>query len=243
MNNNGNPEIIFNGVSSEALGLIVTKLPDFHRAPRRVTQTDIPGSSVPVIQDEGGYDPYETTMEINANGVPLQDIYAWLRGEGWMISSDEPDLMAYVYLYGQIEDSRFRVEGYCYDNLVIPIQTEPYLREVDEAGITLTTAGTFAGRGHDPALPAITVTGTGDINLLVNGASVLIDGLSGSITIDSETGVAYTGAGDQMEWAGSMVSLQEGDSWPQLKPAGETNLVNWSGTVTSVVIQPKWRYL
>lgn len=241
MNRNGNPEIIFNGVSSEDIGLIVTRLPDFHRAARRVAQSDIPGRSQPVVQDEGGYEPYQTVLEINANGVPLETLYGWLRGEGWLISSDEPDRMAYVYVYGQIEDSRFRAEGECYDNLTVRLLVEPYLREVDEARMSLTQAATFAGRGHDPALPEITVEGSGDINLMVNGASVLIDGLDGRITIDSEAGVAYTGSGDEKEWAGMQVTLIDG--WPELKPAGGTNLVNWSGSVLGVTIRPRWRYL
>lgn len=241
MNAKGNPEIIYNGVSSEDLGLIVVKLPDFHRAPRRVTQTDVPGRSLPVIADEGGYDTYQTTIEINMNGVPLRTAYGWLRGEGWMISSDEPTLKAYVYLYAQINDERFRVDGDCYDTIKAQVLVAPHLREVDEAAIELTEAATFQGRGHDPAEPTITVTGTGDINLMVNGASVLIDGLDGSITIDSEAGVAYTVVDGEKTWAGSMVTLMDG--WPKLNPEDGANLVNWSGSVQAVAIQPNWRYL
>ncbi len=236
-----NPQVIYNGISSEDMGLTVTKLPDFHRAARRVAQTEIPGRSQPIIQDEGGYEAYQTTMEINANGVPLRDIYEWLRGEGWLISSDEEDYQAYVYLHSQIDDERFRVGDECYDTIKVQMLVEPYLREVGEHAITLTSARTFRGRGHDPALPEITVTGSGDITLMVNGVSVLIDGLNGSITIDSEAGIAYTGSGDSMAWAGEKVTLVDG--WPTLKPNRATNLVNWSGNVSRVVIQPKWRYL
>lgn len=237
----GNPEITYNGVSSEDMGVIVTKLPDFHRAPRRITQTDVPGRSRPVIKDEGGYDTYQTELEINANGVPLSEIYDWLRGEGWMVSSDDEDFMAYVYLYGQIDDDRFRVEGECFDNLRLTLTVEPYRREADERAIVLTQEGTFGGRGHDAALPLITVTGSGDVSLMVNGSTVLIDGLDGSLTLDSDAGVAYTGTVDEMVWAGGMVTLLDG--WPELEPEGGANLINWSGNVTQVVIQPQWRYL
>lgn len=237
----GNPEVIYNGISSEDLGLIVTRLPDFHRAPRRYTRTDIPGRSAPVVQDEGGYDTYQTQLEINANGVPLREIYAWLRGEGWMISSDEPDYRAYVYLYGQIEDTRFRVEDACYDTLLVPLMVEPYLREVDEEPVTTDEPMTFPGRGSDNAAPKLTLTGSGDIDLMVNGASVLIDGLDGTIVIDAETGMAYTLDGGEMAWAGESVTLVNG--WPYLLPEGNTNTINWSGSVSGVVIQPNWNYL
>lgn len=236
-----NPEITYNGVSSETLGLIVEKLPDFHRAARRVARSEIPGRSVPVVADEGGYDVYETDMRLNLNGQSLRDVYGWLRGEGWLISSDEPDFKAYVYLYDQIEDQRFRMEADAYDSLTVTLLVEPYLREVNEAQIAMNSPKSFDGRGHDPALPEITIMGSGNINLLVNDRVVLIDGLDGSITIDSEAGVAFTGTGDEMEWAGSIVTLQDG--WPQLRPEGGVNLVSWTGGFIQVVIQPKWRYL
>lgn len=236
-----NPEITYNGISSETMGLIVEKLPDFHRAARRVSRSDIPGRSVPLIADDGGYDVYETDMRLNLNGQSLMDVYAWLRGEGWLISSDAPGYKAYVYLYDQIEDMRFRMDSDAYDSLTVTLIVEPYLREVSEAVVTLTSPGNFAGRGHDPALPEITLTGSGNINLLINDQAVLIDGLRGSITIDSEAGVAYRMVNGAMEWAGSIVTLEDG--WPQLRPKGGSNLVNWSGSVTQVAIQPKWRYL
>ena len=154
------PTITYNGVSSEALGLIVTRLPDFHRAQRRVTQTDIPGRSVPIVMDEGGYDTYQTEIGINCNGVPLSTVYGWLRGEGWMVSSDEPGMKAYVYCYGQIADDRFRVGAGCYDTLTLTLTVEPYLRELNEAAIELPPIVNIDGKGHDNALPEITVTGS-----------------------------------------------------------------------------------
>lgn len=234
------PSITFKGVSSETMGVIMMKLPDFHRAARRVAQTDIPGSSIPVISDEGGYDLMQTQMEINANGVDLRTIYGWLRGEGWLISSDEPDYKRYAWMNGQIEDERFRTDA-TYDTLKVPVTALPFLREVSEPAVTLTEAGTFSGKGHEPAQPVLRVTGSGDVNLLVNGVSVLIDGLSGTVILDCEAGVAYREVTGGIEWAGNKVTLVDG--WPELNPGGGTNTINWSGSISQVVIQPQWRYL
>ncbi len=234
------PYITFNGVSSLDVGVIMMKLPDFPRAARRVAQTDIPGSSIPVISDEGGYDTVQTTMEINANGVDLRTIYGWLRGEGWLISSDEPLYKRYVWLNAQIEDERFRA-GATYDTLKVPVTAEAFLREVNEDAITRTSAGTFSGKGHEPAQPLLRITGSGDVNLLVNGTSVLIDGMSGTYILDCEAGVAYREVTGGIEWVGQKVTLVDG--WPELKPAGEANTINWSGSITNVVIQPQWRWL
>jgi phage-related protein len=235
------PYIIYNSVKSTDVGVIVEQLPDFHRAARRVTITELPGSSIPIVADEGGYSPYQTQMRINANGVDLRDIYQWLSGEGWLVSSDEPDFKAYAYLYTQADDARFRAGGECHDTLTVPLIVEPYLREKNEAEIDVSEACVFEGHGHVASMPGITVYGSGDISLMVNDRTVLIDNLGDRITIDSESGTATRGASSGRTWMGHKVTLEDG--WPELLPAGETNEINWSGNVTRVRIHPNWRYL
>ena len=235
------PYIIFNGVDSRAMGVVIEQLPDFHRPARRVEQTDIPGSSMPVIVDEGGYDSYQTQLIVNAMGGSLRTLYNWLRGEGWLISSDEPDYKAWVHMYAQITDSRFRVEEGCYDSITVQLTVLPYLREVEEESVPLTAAGSFAGKGSDSAQPILAIEGEGDVTVTINGVPVLVSGLEGTIYLDCEAGIAYTEADGAREWAGGMVTLTDG--WPELLPAGGTNAVTWEGSVSSVTIQPQWRYL
>lgn len=237
-----NPHVIYNGVSSEALGLIVEELPTWHRAQRRVSEQTIPGRPGALVQDDGGYDLYSATLRVNCNGADPRDVYAWLRGEGWMISSDEPDYKAYVYAYGGVDANRLRVEGACYDSLSVSLRVEPYLRLVTEQAVTLNAAGTFEGQGHDASAPLIAVTGAGDPILMVNDATLYLYDLSGTLYIDAEAGIAYTLEEGAPVFAGTQVSLEEGE-WPALLPAGEVNLVNWTGAISSVVIQPNWRWL
>lgn len=243
-----NPYIIFGGVSSEDMGVIITELPTWHRAPRRISEQTIPGRSGAVVQDEGGYDLYAATLRLNVNGAAPRDVFAWLRGEGWMISGDDPGYQAYVYVYGQIDVDRMRVGGDCYDDLTVSLRVEPYLREVDEAALTITEAVTFAGKGCDDSAPLLAITGSGDPILMVNGATVYLYGLDGTLYLDAETGIAYTletDPGTQAQtpvFAGTQVALEEGE-WPYLLPAGGTNLINWTGGITQVTIQPHWRYL
>ncbi len=237
-----NPTITFNGVSSETMGVIVTRLPDFHRAARRIVEKTIPGRHGALIQDEGAYDLYTTILEVNLNGASQRDVYAWLRGEGWMISSDEPDYKAYVYMYGSVTDNRFRTSGGAYDTLSVDLRVEPFLRLVTETPVSLTANGTFAGQGHAESAPLIRVDGSGDGTLMVNGYTAHLTGIDGSLYIDADAGVAYTLADGAPVFAGSMVEL-EGGEWPGLKGAGETNLVSWTGGITGVWIQPNWRFL
>ena len=230
--------VIFNGVSSRDIGLVVERLPDFHRAKRMTKEYVIPGRSGKLIVDQGGYDTEKTTLKINCFGVERSVVYGWLRGEGWMISSDEPQFKAYVNAYARIKDDRFRCGG-CYDTLSIDLQVQPYLRLVNEAPITLGDPAVFDGMGHDPSRPLIAITGRGNVEVLVNDSSVLIDGLDGTLYLDCEAGIAYTEADGKTIYAGDRVQIING--WPELEI--ESNRVNWTSGVSSVVIQPNWRWL
>lgn len=237
-----NPYIIFNGKSSEDLGFVIEKLPDTPRPKRNYEEVEIPGRDGALITDLGGYSPYTGKIRINPFGHELSDVYGWLRGEGWLTTSDEPNYMRWVAFYDQVDDTRFRALGACYDTLTVGGRFDPYKHLVTRDVHTLAKPGTFAGKGNANALPTIEISGTGSVNLMVNEYSILIDGLSDTLTIDCEARTAYTQGEEGKVFAGRMITLVDG--WPELLPAGEvTNRVNWTGEVTSVKITPWWRWL
>lgn len=238
-----NPYIIFNGISSEDLGFVVEQLPDTPRPKRNYEDHDIPGRDGGLIADLGGYEAYTAKIKLNAFGHPLSDVYGWLRGEGWLTTSDDPEYMRWVAFFDQIEDSRFRAMGRCYDSLTIPGRFQPCKHLVKQDVLELAEAQVFSGQGTEPASPVIEITGTGSINLMVNESTVLIDNLSGTLTIDCDARTAYTvDAQGQKVFAGRLVTLLDG--WPTLLPEGEVhNRVNWSGDVSLVKITPWWRWL
>ena len=261
-----NPYIIFNGVSSEDVGVIVEQLPDFHRAQRRVTETAIPGRHGALVTDEGAYELNSATLRINCNGVPLRTVYRWLRGEGWMVSSDAPEYKVYAYCYNSVTDSRFRLaDGACYDSLSINLRIEPYLRLVDEEALEWTDAGgviaaTFAGQGDDTAAPLIAVTAGSPVYLIVNGSEIYIGQFTsaedmaqeitrGTVVIDSEAGLVYRLDDEAgMVYWGEHIWYEE-DDWPALAGQGGVNLIstalglNYGDTEVTVRIEPHWRYL
>ena len=68
---------------------------------------------------------------------------------------------------------------------------------------------------------------------MVGMTIVELEGITGSITLDSQLQEAYSGAT-------SLNSAMSGD-FPKLLPGN--NAVSWTGNVTKVDIQPNWRYL
>ena len=235
------PYIVYNGRRSDELGIVVEQLPDLHRARRRVEQNTLPGRSGALVVDEGAFDTYVTQLKINIFGGSIHHVLNWLRGEGWLISSDDPTLKAYVYMTEQIEDKRFRVERDNYDTLTIPLLVEPFLRQVSERKLTLTAPGSFPGLGHDPALPLLGIHGDGDCTVTINGRRVMLSGIDYGTNVDCEAGIAYQMRDGGLVWAGNLATLPDG--WPQLYPEGQTNTVTWSGGVTMLEIVPQWRFL
>jgi len=74
----------------------------------------------------------------------------------------------------------------------------------------------------------ITVYDSGDIALLVGGKTLLIAGLSGEITIDSEARLTYKKNGELLVLLTGTLSGE----WPLMKPGLVP--VSWSGSVQKV---------
>ena len=94
-----------------------------------------------------------------------------------------------------------------------------------------TSTFTITNPGNIPSEPVITVTGSGDITLMVGTTIIELEGISGGITIDTPLMEAYKGAE-------SLNAKMTGD-FPTL-PSGSVP-ISTSGSVTRVTIKPNWR--
>lgn len=236
------PYVIFNGISSMDIGpegLIIEQLPDELKPARNVEEVSIPGRDGTVYEDLGGYETYRTSMKINCNGAQLSDVYAWLDGEGWLTTSENPEFMRSVAFYEQIKDQRFRA-GACYDSITIPLVAQPYKYKVNQQLLTITQPTVFSGEGNKKAKPVLAITGSGDITLMVNGASVMIADLDGTIILDCDTETPYSETDGVKTFRGRMITVIDNE-WPRLDP--DTNSINWTGSISQITIDPWWRWI
>ena len=65
------PYIIYNGIDSRDLGVVVEKLPDLHRAPEDVELIKITARDGRLEKANGTCDVYADSMKINCFGVDL----------------------------------------------------------------------------------------------------------------------------------------------------------------------------
>ena len=225
----------WNGVRCTEYGIHVTEQPSIIRPSERVTFTNVPGrnGALTTLEGEDVYDDFILPISCTVSDISLlPDICAWLKGAGTLKLAARPGGFYYARLANQIELTKVLRN---HENRIFTLnfRCKPFLYADDVEPITLTESGAFiTNPGNVFSEPVITVTGTGEVTLIVGMTIVELE-LTDSITIDTPLMEAYTGVM-------SANSAMSGD-FPTLVPG--QNAISWSGSVTSVVIEPNWRNL
>lgn len=228
----------FNGVSSANMDIRVNKLPDIRIAEEKGNQIDILGRDGALWQSEHAYKNIELNIgiEVKATTDPTT-VGAWLMGSGELVLSSHQGQCYHARVIKGFDFKR-AIYKYGYYAGTVTFTCAPFRYEIGNPAMAdITSPKTFTGSGNVPSFPIITVYGSGEINLLVNDASLLLSNVSSSITIDCDALMA-TDANGNASLKVTVVSLD--DEWPALKP--DTNTINWSGSVSKVVIKPQWRW-
>ena len=199
-----------------------------------------------------GDDVYEdmtltvTCFITDSSRVP--DIAAWLKGRGKVTFANRPGGFYYARVSEQIGFERI-LRGNPHRSFTVTFLCKPFWYDANPQDIVLTENAQLI---YSPTSvhcdPTIIIAGSGDVNLMVNDATVYLEDLAVPMTIDCEAGIAYIEDEDgNRVFSGSQVGLEDGE-WPRLLPMGQPNLVSWAlvgkkSSVSSVTIRPNWRYL
>lgn len=235
--------IEWNGVRSDSMGLVVERMPGPVRAKLRTEEKIVPGRSGVMHTGGDSYEMVSLPAILNVmNSEDESEIHAWLKGKGTLITSDDPTKCYRGIIINELTRTRQRPFGRCYDSISVIFDCDPYQYEAVPSVLTLTQPGIITGSGTADALPLISISGSGDGTVMVNGASVLVDDLvSGApVLLDCENRMAYTQDGGVRTSANARVTVLDNE-WPVLTPG--SNTVSWSGGVTGLTITPNWRWL
>ena len=176
----------FKGKDSRDFGILISAAPEKVRAERRVEQVTIPGRNGELTVDEGTYAPYVISVECSTRGSEnLDEILAWLNGAGELILCTEPDKAFRASIYNKISVADMI---YLYNSFLLQFRVQPFKYSVNAAGdaLELTAPTTIRNSGTVYSEPIITVYGSGDITLSINGNPYPLRNVQESITIDSE---------------------------------------------------------
>lgn len=226
----------WNGERCTNHGVHVLELPPPTIPNERVTYTDIPGrpGSLTTLEGDDVYEDITLTakcMIADPDGIPA--VAAWLKGGGTVTFANREGGFYYARIANQIPFEKI-LRGNPHRSFSVNFRCKPFWYENPGEPITLTVASNvLVNPGSVYSEPVIVVNGNGDITLTINDEFIELESIDGGITLNSEIREAY-----KMD---TLLNEHMDGEFPRLKPGN--NLISWTGEVSSVVIQPNWRYL
>lgn len=231
----------YGGQCSAAFGLMASGSGTYNAPERDVDKYAVVGRNGELTVDNGRFKNIPVTYPVyicqdfarNAEAAR-----AWLlSGKGYRRLEDgyDPDHFRMAMFKGPINfDVQFLS---CAGEAKLTFDCKPQrFLKMGEQPITLTGAGSVYGPTAFPALPLITVKGTGAGVLIVGSVTIKIHEIRGSILLDSELQDGYS-IGDSGARLNRNADILA-PVFPVLEP-GE-NVVTWSGGITEIEIIPRW---
>ena len=233
--------IVYNGVSSEELGIVVETAPNYEIAERDYDVISVPGKNGDYVIDRGCFKNVDRVYNI-AFAETIGDfagsatlIAEWLySGYGYKRLEDsyEPDyfVMARVsneHTIHNILQQAGRAE------ITFNRKPQRYLK----IGEHTTKINVNGSRIINPTSfdsdPLIKVFGSGSGTISIGNKTIQISNISDGLTIDCEMQEVYLGSTNYNQNVNYM-----NYGFPKLKPG--RNIINFSGGVSRVEIIPRW---
>lgn len=245
----------WNSKDSRSMGIVVTEVPPHVYPEERVQQVHVIGrpGAVLIPEGDGIYNPYVKSIGIgNRGSVSHREIAAWLRGTGTLVLSSEPYYAYTARIISEAQVERIFPGTYSgqVDFLVQPLKAE----YPPQPAITVEGSGAgstdIKARGDVAARPKYRVEGTGTVVLTVGDASETGAGSVLSVALETgmdgfvvDTDAAMVTSLDGTENLSHLCELFYNGFRGLWLPSGDTTTVSWTGSVTSVSIDPRWRWL
>lgn len=227
--------------SNDISGLLIQSLAPISKPLMRTEIEEIDGRDGD-ITTKLGYSAYDKQITIGLFGnYDVDQVIAFFNSEGTAIFSNEPDKYYNYQIVDQIDFERL----VRYKTATVTMHCQPFKYSVDESARTFTIAsGTtsvkITNNGNIYSKPAITVYGTGTINLSLNGNQLFVIDLGETanyLTIDAALLEAY-----QDSTATLMNRSVIGD-YDNFSLKVGTNTLSWSGLLTKIIINNYSRWL
>lgn len=237
---------IVNGVNSETFDTLIQDRPLIEAPTRKIEWKGAYGIDGDIPFDEGAYN--NTTMElilvINAKDLIAgrQEFYKHMEQQGKyldIIPYFDPDKIYRAMLTDMVQFENKHYYGQA-QSASAKLTVKPYKYLVANGTETYTTRQFMVTNPTNyVAQPLIKVEGTGDIIVRVNNIEFKVNDVDGHVVLDSERYLAYKeGATGPISSENSKVMTRE---YPIFKPG--TNNVMTTGTISRVLVTPRWRSL
>ena len=228
--------IIWNGKDSRDIkDLLISELPPITRPNIRVKETVVDGVDGSIIE-ELGYESYDKTMTVALKvGADVDKVIEYFTGSGQIVFSNEPDKYYIARIINGVDYQRmlryrvatvtFRVQPFKYDRV-----------EVAREATSERESMIVDNLGNHTSKPIITLTGTGTVELSLNGTFVCrytFPSGESVVTLDSEKQDAY--------WGNVLKNRYMDGEFPIFEKG--SNTISWNGNVERISITKYSRWL
>ena len=227
---------LWNGASSASKNIIMNAPQEIVKPEERVEHVTIPGRAGDLTITEGDdiFNSYIQTVGIavkTAAQVPV--VENWLKGSGKVTFSSQPGLEQDARVIGAVTLEKHSRNADWWEGDV-QFYCSPIKTDTDENDVTVTSSGTTLNNPGDMiAYPLIAITGSGSVTITAGGKTLTIPSCTTGWVIDSENEWILSGTTPQGNvCSGSFPVLQKG-----------SNTISWTGSITKLVITPRFRYL
>ena len=240
---------ILNGVHSDELNTLISTRPTIETPPRRIELKEIPGVNGAIPFDEGSYGNTSMQIEMFYKVMDEEDLPAQ-RSEvaSHFLFTRYVDFIPYFdpdKVYRVINTDYPKFDGNStyrnFDTFDLTFSVKPFKFFVGNPTFEVASgsASTIVNQTKYTAEPLITITGSGDCTLTINGVNYVVMNIVDEVILDSEIEHCYKIVnGLVVNENSKMYSVD----FPELVPGGNT--IAWTGAgVTKVSIGPRWRTL
>lgn len=229
---------IFNGKKCTDMGVEISEFPALQHPQRRVKTIEVDGMDGNYTQDLGAYDVYKISIEcvlnkLSRNAQSINEILKWLKGSGKLILSTDP-----MKCYDARISSAISIESviWIFPEFKVTFEVQPFRKSVNEFSETIKTdvkKFRVFNKGDVSSHPVITLKGTEDITVKINENSYLLQGVTNSVTINSEMQEVYNDTY-------SLNTLYKSIEFPEFQVG--VNEFEVIGNVSEIEIKPNWRW-
>lgn len=233
----------WNGESSKLHGIRVLQQPPIVVPLERVSYETVTGrsGSLKMREAEHVYDDIQLPFECMMDSLEhLQEAVTWLQGDGVLEYPGRPGGWYRAAISQQISMEKILAVR-DHRQFTLNFRANPFFYLDDSDDIEGTSSSMELNNpGNIPSAPRITVYGSGSVGLDLAGQVVTLSDLTGGIVLDSELLDALSL--DEAE----LLNSQMTGEFPTI-PAGHSTLswfedeTNPGGSVTRIVVTPRWR--
>ena len=231
--------IILNGVSSQTIaGLLIQYLPPISKPKQRVEVEEIDGRDGDIVTYLG-YGAYDKELKIGLHGsYDVDQVISYFNSQGTVIFSNEPDKYYNYQIVEQIDfDKLLR-----FKEATIKMHMQPFKYSAEDNQKVFpitngTTSISIRNSGNIYSRPVLTITGSGTIDISLNGGQIfsINMGTYTSITIDTNNMNAYN--------ENTLLNRNVTGSYDNFKLNVGKNIISWSGSITQIEIDNYSRWI